>query len=130
MIVDSSVLVAILMEEPEMKRLEGALVNTESCRISAVSFVEASMVMVGRKGVMAPHMMDTLLARAGVQIVPFTETQARLARQAFLRYGKGRHAAQLNFGDCMAYALAVESGEELLFKGTDFSQTDVAVATY
>ena len=63
-------------------------------------------------------------------IVAFTESQARLARAAFVRYGKGRHPAMLNFGDCIAYALARETGEELLFKGADFSQTDIAVATY
>jgi ribonuclease VapC len=64
----------------------------------------------------------------GIEIVAFTESQARLAREAFKRYGKGRHSARLNFGDCIAYALAKETGEELLFKGTDFSQTDIAAA--
>jgi ribonuclease VapC len=65
-----------------------------------------------------------------MEIAPFTESQARLAREAFKRYGKGRHPAKLNFGDCMAYALAMETGDELLFKGSDFSETDVAVAPY
>lgn len=65
-----------------------------------------------------------------MEIVPFTESQARIARQAYRRYGKGRHSAQLNFGDCMAYAVAKESGEELLFKGKDFGATDIARAAY
>jgi len=74
--------------------------------------------------------LDLYVARSKMEIVPFTETLARLARSAFRLYGKGRHPAQLNFGDCMAYALAKETGEELLFKGTDFGQTDIAVAPY
>jgi ribonuclease VapC len=74
--------------------------------------------------------MDLLIARYHIEIVAFTESQARLAREAFKRYGKGRHSAKLNFGDCMAYALAKDTGEELLSKGTDFSQTDISVAVY
>jgi len=74
--------------------------------------------------------LDLLMARFKIKIVDFTESQAGLARDAFRRYGKGRHAAQLNFGDCMAYALAKETGEALLFKGTAFDKTDVAAAAY
>jgi ribonuclease VapC len=74
--------------------------------------------------------LDLQIYRFGMHVVPFTASQARIAREAFRRYGKGRHPAALNFGDCMSYALARETGEELLFTGTDFSQTDVAVAPY
>ena len=88
------------------------------------------MILIGRHGEDGQLNLDLYLARSRMEIVPFTEPQARLARDAFKRYGKGRHPAQLNFGDCMAYALAKETGEELLFKGTDFSQTDISVAAY
>jgi ribonuclease VapC len=88
------------------------------------------MVLLSRKGSEAVRALDLLILRLGIEIVPFTESQARLARAAFERYGKGHHPAGLNFGDCMAYALARETGEELLFKGTDFGQTDVATVLY
>ena len=88
------------------------------------------MLILGRGGEDGIRDMDLLIARYRIEIIPFTESQARLAREAFKRYGKGRHPAQLNFGDCMAYALASETGEELLFKGTNFAQTDVFVVAY
>jgi len=88
------------------------------------------MILQARKGADGVRDLDLLMARLRIEIVAFTEPQARLARTAFVRYGKGRHPAQLNFGDCMAYALARETGEELLFKGTDFGLTDIAAAPY
>ena len=88
------------------------------------------MILVSRRGAEGVRDLDLLTMRFRIEIVPFTESQARLAREAFKRYGKGRHPAGLNFGDCMAYALARETGEELLFKGTDFAQTDIAIALY
>jgi ribonuclease VapC len=88
------------------------------------------MVLLARQGDDGVRDLDLYIARSRMEIVPFTESQARLARDAFKRYGKGRHPAKLNFGDCMAYALAKETGEDLLFKGTDFGQTDIAVASY
>jgi ribonuclease VapC len=88
------------------------------------------MILLVRHGTEGSHDLDLYLYRGHIEIVAFTETQARLAREAFKRYGKGRHPAKLNFGDCMAYALAKDTGEELLFKGTDFAQTDIAVAPY
>jgi len=88
------------------------------------------MILVSRRGAEGVRDLDLLTMRFRIEIVPFTESQARLAREAFKRYGKGRHPAGLNFGDCMAYALARETGEELLFKGTDFAQTDIAIAAY
>jgi ribonuclease VapC len=129
-IVDSSVLVAMMLSEPEGSRIEAALKRNPSSCLSAVNHFEASMVLISRIGPNAAHDLDRLLELFLVRIVPFTDRQARIARRAFLLYGRGRHAAGLNFGDCMAYALAKETGEELLFKGTDFGLTDVAVAAY
>jgi ribonuclease VapC len=88
------------------------------------------MLLLAREGEDGLRDLDLYVARSQMEIAPFTETQARIARDAFRRYGKGRHPAQLNFGDCMAYALARETGEGLLFKGTDFTQTDAAIARY
>jgi ribonuclease VapC len=88
------------------------------------------MILLGRRDEDGARDLDIYVSRSRMNIAPFTESQARLARTAFERYGKGRHPAKLNFGDCMAYALAKETGEELLFKGTDFALTDIAVAPY
>lgn len=130
MIVDSSALVAILLKEPEALRLTTAIAKSSICLLPASCFLEASMLLLGRREEAGLRDLDQYVARSGMEIAPFTESQARLAREAFKCYGKGRHPAKLNFGDCMAYALARETGEELLFKGTDFAQTDVAVASY
>jgi ribonuclease VapC len=88
------------------------------------------MIMLSRRDKDGSRDLDLFVARRRMEVSPFTEAQAVLAREAFRRYGKGRHPAQLNFGDCMAYALARETGDVLLFKGTDFALTDIAVATY
>jgi ribonuclease VapC len=88
------------------------------------------MLILGRDGEDGLRDLDLLIARSRIEVVAFTEAQAWLARVAFKHYGKGRHPAKLNFGDCMSYALAKETGEELLFKGTDFFLTDIAVAQY
>jgi len=88
------------------------------------------MLILGRLGEDGLRDLDLYLARSRMEIMPFTESQAGLAREAFRRYGKGRHPANLNFGDCMAYALAKETGDELLFKGTGFGQTDIVAAAY
>ena len=130
MIVDSSALIAMLFEEPEGHRFDVAILRSAVCRLSAAGLLEASMILQSRKGTDGVRDLELLIARFRIEIVAFTESQARVARTAFERYGKGRHPAQLNFGDCMAYALARETGEELLFKGTDFSLTDIAVAAY
>jgi ribonuclease VapC len=129
-IIDSSALVAILCKEPEALRLASAIADSSVRWLPASCFLEASMLLLGRGGEIGVRDMDLLIARYRIEIVAFTESQARLAREAFQCYGKGRHPAKLNFGDCMAYALAKDTGEELLFKGTDFSQTDIAVAAY
>jgi len=130
MIVDSSALLAMLLKEPEGRRIEKAISGGGDCRISSGNYLETSIVVLARNGPDGLRDLDLLIARFRIGIVSFTESQARLARQAFQRYGKGRNPAQLNFGDCMAYALAKETGEELLFKGTDFGLTGVAVAPY
>jgi len=130
MIIDSSALVAILLKEPEALRLTSAIAQSTARRLPSSCFLEASMVLLGRREENGLRDLDLYIARGQMEIVAFTESQARIARTAFKRFGKGRHPAQLNFGDCMAYALAKETGEELLFKGTDFTQTDIAVALY
>ena len=130
MIVDSSALVAILLKEPEALRLTTAIAKSSVCRLPSSCFLEASMILLGRRDEDGARDLDIYVSRSRMNIAPFTESQARLARTAFERYGKGRHPAKLNFGDCMAYALARETGEDLLFKGTDFSQTDIAAAAY
>jgi ribonuclease VapC len=130
MIIDSSALVAILLNEPEALRLTTALAESSIRRLPASCYLEASMILLSRRAEVGIRDLDFYVSRSQMEIVPFTESQARLARTAFERYGKGRHPAKLNFGDCMAYALAKETGEELLFKGTDFSLTDITAANY
>jgi ribonuclease VapC len=130
MIIDSSALIAILLKEPEALRLANAIGESSVRWLPASCFLEASMLILGRGGENGIRDLDLLIARYRIEILAFTESQARLAREVFKRYGKGRHPAKLNFGDCMAYALAKETGEELLFKGTDFALTDIAVAPY
>jgi len=129
-IVDSSALIAILFKEPEGSLMDVAIADSGECRISAASFLEASMILLARKGQEGLRSLDLLIARFQISVVPFTESQARLAREAFQNFGRGRHPAQLNFGDCMSYALARETGEELLFKGTDLGLTDITPASY
>lgn len=123
-------MVAMLLEEPEGHRLDVAILKSAGCQMSSAGLLEASMTLQSRKGAAGVRDLELLIMRFKLEIAPFTESQARIALVAFERYGKGRHPAQLNFGDCMAYALAKETGEELLFKGTDFGKTDIAVAAY
>ena len=130
MVADTSALVAVLLREPTADRLTGALDQATVIRCSAVSLVEAAMVMQGRLGERGERELDLLAARLRIEIVPVTVEQAEVARSAFRRFGKGRHPAGLNFGDCFSYALARALGEPLLFVGNDFSQTDVQVAPY
>jgi len=129
-IVDSSALVAILTSESDADVLEDALFASVNRYISAVNYVEASIVMDSRNRPILSHALDNFLQVSQIGIEPVTVHQARLARQAYREFGKGRHRAGLNFGDCFAYALAKEKGEPLLFKGNDFRRTDVEVAEY
>lgn len=128
MTLDTSAVVAILRDEPERADFLSLIDQAARRVISAVSVLEAAMVLEGRSGSDAGSDLDLFLRRASVEIVPFDEEQLALARTAFRLFGKGRHRAGLNFGDCAAYALAEWSGEPLLFKGTDFSATDVVRA--
>ena len=129
MIVDSSALLAILRAEPEMLACARVIEDAARRRISAANFLETAIVIDGSRDPVASRRLDDLIRAADLAIEPVTEAQARIAREAYRDFGKGSgHPAQLNFGDCFAYALAKVTGEPLLFKGNDFSQTDIARA--
>lgn len=125
MVVDTSALLAILQNEPERRSFNEAMEGADVRRISAATFVEVSIVMEARHGAAGQRDLDLLLERAEIEIVGVDIEQAREARRAFARFGKSRHPAGLNFGDCFAYALAATLGEPLLFKGKDFAKTDI-----
>ncbi len=127
--IDSSALIAILTLEPDGRLLLRALSYTRGRIISAMTLLETSIVMLRRSnGGDFWEPLDSLVSEAQIEIVPFDAEQARLAREAYLTYGKGRHPAALNFGDCAAYALAKSKGVPLLYKGADFAKTDIASA--
>jgi ribonuclease VapC len=128
MILDTSPLVAILAQEPDSELYIQAISRAPRCRISAGNFIELSIVIEGQFGAEVLRQCDALFRRAGIVIEPVTVEQGHLARQAFHDFGKGRHAAGLNFGDCFAYALAKITAEPLLFKGDDFRKTDIVAA--
>jgi ribonuclease VapC len=128
MILDTSPLIAILTKEPDSDRYVDAISHAPHCRLSAANFVELSLVVEGQFGAEALRQCDALIRRIGIVIEPVTVDQAHAARQAFHDFGRGRHPAGLNFGDCFAYALAKITGEPLLFKGDDFSKTDIVSA--
>lgn len=128
MILDTSALTAIFFGEPEAARYTQIIHDADRCLISAGTFLELSIVLEAQIGMEAVRQCDMFFRRARISIEPFTIEQAHLARHAFHDFGKGRHAAGLNFGDCFAYALAKATGEPLLFKGNDFRKTDIASA--
>lgn len=129
MILDTSAIIAILRNETEAPVFAKAVEKAAHRRISAVNYVESAAVIDASRDPIASRRFDDLLREAQVAVEPVTEAQARLARQAYRDFGKGSgHPAKLNFGDCFAYALAKARNESLLFKGDDFSQTDVADA--
>jgi ribonuclease VapC len=128
MILDTSALVAVLFGEPEADAFTRLIHDAERCLISAGSFLELSIVIERQAGPEAARQCDMFFRRAGIIIEPFTVEQAHIARQAFHDFGKGRHRAGLNFGDCFAYALSKVTDEPLLYKGNDFRKTDVAGA--
>jgi ribonuclease VapC len=127
MVVDTSAVVAILCAEPDASSLATALASATAPLMSAASYVELLLVSLSR-GIAGRSEVDDTLVDAAIEIVPVSLEQARLAVTAFERFGKGRHRARLNFGDCFAYALAKERGLPLLFKGDDFALTDIARA--
>jgi ribonuclease VapC len=128
MVVDSSALIAILREEPGHERLWRKALSVDRTVVGASVAFETAMVLSGRWHRDARSVLHGLLRNIGTEIVPFTEEHYEEAVSAFLRYGKGRHPAALNFGDCMSYAFARVSGLPLLYTGDDFSKTDVQAA--
>jgi ribonuclease VapC len=128
MVVDSSAWVAVVLREPERLEFLRKLAKAPAINVSAVILMEASTVLLARGGQVPVDMLDGLLLRLRARIVTVDRTQAILARQAYGRYGRGFHKAALNLGDSFSYALAEHLGEPLLFKGNDFSQTDVLKA--
>jgi len=127
MVVDTSALMAILQDEPERRAFNEAIEAAESCAMSTASFLETSMIVESRYGPDGTRDLDLFISKARITLASVDADQAYVARDAFRRYGKGRHPAGLNFGDCFAYALAKMLGEPLLFKGNDFVLTDIAV---
>jgi ribonuclease VapC len=129
MVVDTSALLAILQDEPERRSFNEALEAADARLISVVTLVETSILIESRYGAEGLRDLDLLLERAGIELVPVDFEQARAARAAWSRFGKGRHPAGPNFGDCFSYALARVLGEPLLYKGDDFSRTDVSAVS-
>ena len=128
MILDTSAMVAILYREPEAADFARLIHDAEACRISVANYVELSIVVESQLGPEGVRQTEAFFRRAGIVIEPVTLEHGELARQAFLDFGKGRHKASLNFGDCFSYALAKATGEALLFKGGDFGHTDIKAA--
>src|SRR5262245_28626652 len=129
MTLDSSALVAILFAEPGYLDLVDRILQADHVRIGAPTLVEAILVFTGRQRTLRQgDVLSSLLMELGVTVVPFGERESRLAADAFRRYGRGRHPAGLNFGDCLAYAAAAAAGDALLYVGDDFAQTDIAAA--
>ena len=126
MIVDSSAVVAMLWVEPEGEGFARVILEKGGASISAGNYLETAIVVDGDRNPIISAELDVVLQKLGVDIAPVTASQARIARQAYRDFGKGSgHRAQLNYGDCFAYALAMERGEPLLFKGDDFAHTGV-----
>ncbi len=122
-VLETSAAIAILFREPDYEVLENRLLVDPEPVLSAVGYTEASMVLVGRRGEGAELELDRLLAKANVAVIPISVALAKSTREAFIRFGKGRHRAGLNFGDCFSYALAKQMQAPLLFKGNDFTWT-------
>ena len=129
MVIDSSALVAIALDEPEGPRFQELIVESRTRLMSAVSRLEASIVVRSRKGAAALRGFGSLLDAMDIVVVDFRAADAMVAFDAWLRYGKGNHPAGLNFGDCCTYALCKAAAEPLLFKGSDFSQTDLKLVS-
>jgi ribonuclease VapC len=127
-IVDSSAMLAVILNEADEPRFAAAMVDAPTLRMSAANWVEAAIVVDSRKNPAATLRFEELTDALGLEIMPVTVDHARGARAAHTAFGHGHHPARLNFGDCLAYALAKASGEPLLYKGNDFSQTDIEPA--
>lgn len=126
MIIDTSAIIAILRDERDAASFARAIADAQNRRVSAVNFVESAVVIDASRDPIASRRFDDFFAEANIAVEPVTENQAQLARAAYRDFGKGSgHPAKLNFGDCFAYALAKSAGEPLLFKGSDFTHTDI-----
>ena len=128
MIVDSSALLVVLNRESDADLFQNAMLTASLCRMSVANMLEVSIVVEGRGGAEAGRELDEFLKHAEIDSAPVTAEHLEAARRAWRRFGKGRHPAALNFGDCFAYALAQTTGEPLLFKGEDFARTDIPAA--
>jgi ribonuclease VapC len=128
MVIDTSALIAIFLGEPERDAFVRNIAQSESRLLSAANAFETGMVLEAKRGEAAGREFDLFVVRAQLEIVPVDADQVEIARAAWCKFGKGRHAAGLNFGDCFAYALAKWSGEKLLAKGEDFRFTDIELA--
>lgn len=128
MILDSSAVVAVLLKEPGYEDLLRAIDSADRVAIGAPTVVESAMVVTARLGPKARDLAAMMIREGGIGVVSFLEDHGIVALDAFLRYGKGRHKAALNFGDCMAYAVATLADEPLLFVGDDFRHTDIRAA--
>jgi ribonuclease VapC len=127
MVIDTSAILAILQREPERRSFIEAIESADSTRMSVASLVESSMVIESRYGSEGLRDLDRFISLANIELTPVDKEQAQLARSAFSRFGKGRHRAGLNYGDCFSYAAAISLGEPLLCKGDDFIHTDVPI---
>ena len=128
MTLDSSALVAILFSEPGFLDLVDCILRADSVRVGAPTLVETGMVLAGRRGAPGAPEVDALVRELALTVVPFGEAEWRAATDAFTRFGRGRHKAALNFGDCLGYATAAVAGDALLFVGDDFRLTDILAA--
>ena len=125
MVIDTSALLALLLNEPDALRIAQAIEAASIRLVSAATFLETSIIIESKKGEAGGRELELLLYRASIEVAPVDQDQAEIARQAWRRYGKGRHPAGLNYGDCFTYALAAQRRLPLLFRGDDFAQTDV-----
>ena len=125
MVIDSSAILSILLAEEDAETFARAIESADQRLLSAATFVETAIVIQTKKGDNGERELDLLLHRGGIEIVSVDAEQAEIARAAYRRYGKGRHPAGLNYGDCFTYALAKSTGEPVLYKGTDFARTDL-----
>jgi len=126
MVIDTSALLAILLDEPERRGFNELIEAARTRLISAATLLETAIILEARRGEAAGRELDLFLHRARFEVVPVDADQVEIARAAYRRYGRGFHPAGLNYGDCFSYALAAATGEALLFKGSDFAQTDIA----
>jgi len=128
LILDSSAIVGIIGREAGHEALKEALARAETLSVGAPTLVESGLVLVGRHGIAGRQLLERLIEDAGVQVTSFDRSLQEAALDAFLRFGKGRHRARLNYGDCMTYAVAKLAGEPLLCVGDDFARTDLEIA--